>query len=50
MIVRLGLLLAVLAGISLLIGDGTLALPTGEILAEIRLPRTLLAEIGRAHV
>ena len=43
MIVRLGLLLAVLAGISLLIGDGTLALPTGEILAEIRLPRTLLA-------
>ena len=43
MIGRLGLLLAVLCGVSLLIGDGTLALPTGDILAEIRVPRTVLA-------
>ena len=43
MIVRLGVLLAVLSGLSLLIGDGTLARPDAGILAEIRLPRTMLA-------
>ena len=43
MTIRLGLVLAVLAGVSLLIGDGTLALPDASILTEIRLPRTLLA-------
>ena len=43
MIVRLGVLLAVLSGLSLLIGDGTLARPDAGILVEIRLPRTMLA-------
>ena len=43
MIVRLGMLLAVLSGLSLLIGDGTLARPDAGILVEIRLPRTMLA-------
>ena len=43
MIVRLGILLAVLSGLSLLIGDGTLARPDAGILVEIRLPRTMLA-------
>ncbi len=40
---RLMLLLVVLTAVSLLIGDGTLALPDLAILTEIRLPRTLLA-------
>ena len=43
MTVPLGLFLVLLAGVSLLIGDGTLALPDTAILLEIRLPRTLLA-------
>ena len=43
MTLRLALFLIVLAGASLLIGDGTLALPDATILREIRLPRTLLA-------
>jgi iron complex transport system permease protein len=40
---RLSILLAALAALSLLIGDGTLALPDTAILTEIRLPRTMLA-------
>jgi iron complex transport system permease protein len=43
MIPRLAMLLAALAALSLLIGDGTLALPDTAILTEIRLPRTALA-------
>ena len=43
MTVRLPVLLCGLAGVSLLIGDGTLALPDAMILREIRLPRTVLA-------
>lgn len=43
MMPRLALLSAILAGLSLLIGDGTLASPDLPILAEIRLPRMLLA-------
>jgi iron complex transport system permease protein len=42
MIRLLALLLAALAVLSLFIGDGTLALPDGLILTQIRLPRTLL--------
>ena len=42
MIRWLGLLLAVLAAISLLIGDATFALPDGLILWQLRVPRTLL--------
>jgi iron complex transport system permease protein len=42
MIRKLALLLALLAMVSLLIGDGTLALPDGLILWQVRLPRTLL--------
>jgi iron complex transport system permease protein len=42
MIRKLALLLALLAMMSLLIGDGTLALPDGLILWQVRLPRTLL--------
>jgi iron complex transport system permease protein len=41
--IRLTLLVFALAGVSLLIGDGTLALPDQGILVEIRLPRTVLA-------
>lgn len=43
MTIRLTLLVFALAGVSLLIGDGTLALPDQGILVEIRLPRTVLA-------
>ena len=43
MMVRSALLLLVLAGLSLLVGDGTLARPDTAILLEIRLPRTVLA-------
>jgi iron complex transport system permease protein len=43
MTVWLALLLAVLAAISLFIGDATLALPDGLIFWQLRLPRTLLA-------
>jgi iron complex transport system permease protein len=43
MIGKLALLLAGMAAISLLIGDGTLALPDGIVLLQVRLPRTLLA-------
>jgi iron complex transport system permease protein len=39
----LALLLVALVAVSLLIGDGTLALPDGIILTQVRLPRTLLA-------
>jgi iron complex transport system permease protein len=42
MIRRLALLLALLFAASLLIGDGIVALPHGIILAQVRLPRTLL--------
>ena len=42
MIRRLALLLAILAAMSLFIGDATLALPDGLILWQLRLPRTLL--------
>ena len=42
MIRWLALLLAVLAAISLFIGDATLALPDGLILWQLRVPRTLL--------
>ena len=42
MIRWLALLLAVLATISLFIGDGTFALPDGLILWQLRVPRTLL--------
>jgi iron complex transport system permease protein len=42
MIRVLALLLAVLTALSLLIGDGTLALPDGLIFWELRVPRTLL--------
>ena len=42
MIRLLALLLAVLVLVSLCIGDGTLALPDGIILFQVRLPRTLL--------
>jgi iron complex transport system permease protein len=42
MIRRLALLLAVLAAISLFIGEATLALPDWLILWQLRLPRTLL--------
>lgn len=40
---RLGLILVVLCGISLAVGDGTLAAPDAAILAQIRVPRTVLA-------
>ena len=43
MIGRLTLLLCGLTGLSLLVGDGTLAWPDATILREIRLPRTVLA-------
>ena len=43
MIRWLALLLAVLAALSLFIGDATLALPDALILWQLRLPRTLLA-------
>ena len=42
MIRWLALLLAVLAAISLFIGDATFALPDGLILWQLRVPRTLL--------
>ena len=42
MIGRIGVATSVLAVLSLLVGDGTLAWPDGAILLEIRLPRTLL--------
>lgn len=42
MIRTLALLLAVLAALSLLIGDGTLALPDNLIFWQLRVPRTLL--------
>ena len=45
MIGSLALLLAVLAAISLFIGDATLALPDGLILWQLRVPRTLLAAL-----
>jgi iron complex transport system permease protein len=43
MIRKLTLLLVVLAAMSLMIGDGTLALPDWLIFWQLRLPRTLLA-------
>jgi iron complex transport system permease protein len=43
MIRALALLLALLAALSLLVGDATLALPDWLILWQLRLPRTLLA-------
>jgi iron complex transport system permease protein len=45
MIRRLALLLALLFVASLLIGDGIVALPHGIILAQVRLPRTLLGAL-----
>ena len=42
MIRLLALLLAMLAAVSLFIGDGTLAMPDALILVQVRLPRSLL--------
>lgn len=45
MTLRLALIVAVLLIVSLLVGDGVLALPDRLILLQIRLPRTLLAAL-----
>ena len=42
MIRLLAVLLAMLAAVSLFIGDGTLAMPDWLILSQVRLPRSLL--------